>query len=51
MRFMRINERYVQEDGKVKDTTNGMIYDIYWVVDLLNLKENRINELEELLDD
>jgi len=39
--------RYVQEDGMVKDTVTGFKMDIYYVVDLLNLKENRIRELED----
>ena len=38
--------RYIQEDGMVKDTITGFKMDIYYVVDLLNLKENRIRELE-----
>ena len=39
--------RYIQEDGMVKDTITGFKMDIYYVVDLLNLKENRIRELED----
>ena len=39
--------RYIQEDGMVKDTVSGFKMDIYYVVDLLNLKENRIRELED----
>ena len=39
--------RYIQEDGMVKDTVTGFKMDIYYVVDLLNLKENRIRELED----
>ena len=42
--------RFVQVDGKVKDTSNGMIYDLYWVVDLLNLWDRKIKELEEMIE-
>lgn len=38
--------RYIQKDGLVVDTLTGFKMDIYYVVDLLNLKENRIRELE-----
>lgn len=40
--------RFVQEEGKVRDTSNGMLYDLYWVVDLLNLWDRKIKELEEM---
>lgn len=40
--------RYVQtDDGNVKDTVTGFVMDTYYVVDLLNLKEERIRELED----
>ena len=41
-------ERYYQENGKLIDGASGTAipFDIYWIVDLLNLKENRIRELE-----
>lgn len=41
-----MTDRYIQENGMVKDTITGVIYDIYYIVDLLNMKENRIQELE-----
>lgn len=42
--------RYVQEDGLVKDTLTGFKMDLYYVVDLLNMKEDRIKELEEMME-
>ena len=43
--------RYVQtDDGNVKDTVTGFVMDIYYVVDLLNLKEKQILELMEELE-
>ena len=43
--------RYVQTgDGNVKDTVTGFVMDIYYVVDLLNLKEKQILELMEELE-
>lgn len=42
--------RYIQEDGAVKDTVTGFKMDLYYVVDLLNMKEDRIKELEEELE-
>ena len=42
--------RYVQEDGLVKDTLTGFKMDLYYVVDLLNMKEDRIKELEDELE-
>jgi len=48
-----MSERYFQRDGKLVDGCSGTVipFDLYWIVDLLNLKENRICELEELLGD
>ena len=44
-------ERYEQtKDGNVRDTVTGFVMDIYYVVDLLNLKEERIKELEDLYE-
>lgn len=43
--------RYIQEDGMVKDTVTGFKMDLYYVVDLLNLKEEKIQKLESELDD
>lgn len=43
-----MSERFVQENGNVRDTSNGMLYDLYWVVDLLNLWDRKIKELEEM---
>lgn len=45
-----MGERFVQEDGKVRDTSNGMLYDLYWVVDLLNLWDRKIKELEKMIE-
>lgn len=43
--------RYEQtKDGYVKDTLTGFVMDTYYVVDLLNMKEERIKELEELYE-
>ena len=44
-------ERYYQKDGKLIDGFSGtpIPFDIYWIVDLLNIKENRIRELEDEL--
>ena len=40
--------RYEQtKDGNVRDTLTGFVMDIYYVVDLLNMKEERIRELED----
>jgi hypothetical protein len=41
-------ERYEQKDGKLWDNMSKSFipFDLYWIVDLLNLKENRIQELE-----
>ena len=43
--------RYIQEDGMVKDTISGFKMDIYYVVDLLNMKEDKIKELEDALQE
>ena len=45
-------ERYYQKDGVLIDgkSNTAIPFDIYWIIDLLNLKENRINELEEELE-
>ena len=44
--------RYYQKDGQLIDgnSNTAIPFDIYWIVDLLNLKENRIKELEEELE-
>lgn len=43
--------RYVQTDeGNIKDTHTGFVMDIYYVVDLLNMKERVIEELRDELD-
>ena len=46
-----MDKRFVQEDSMVRDTSNGMLYDLYWVVDLLNLWDRKIKDLEEQLGD
>ena len=48
-----MTERYYQKDGKLIDGLSNTVipFDLYWIVDLLNLKENRIRELECELDD
>lgn len=44
--------RYVLDnDGRIKDTVSGFVLpDNYWIVDLLNLKEEQINELKDLYE-
>lgn len=45
-------KRYCLVGDKVKDTKSGFILpDLYWIVDLLNLKEDRINELESMIEE
>ncbi len=46
-----MDKRFVQEDGMVRDRSNGMLYDLYWVVDLLNLWDGKIKDLEGQLGD
>ena len=48
-----MSERYFQRDGKLVDGASGTVipFDLYWIVDLLNLKENRIRELEDELNE
>ena len=43
-----MSERYYQKDGMLIDgySNTAIPFDLYWIVDLLNLKENRIRELE-----
>lgn len=45
-------ERYEQRNGQIYDKRSKAFipFDIYWVVDLLNLKESNIRELEEALE-
>ena len=39
------------KDGLIVDTATGFVLpDNYWIVDLLNLKEKRIRELEDLYE-
>jgi hypothetical protein len=47
-----VSERYFQHDGKLFDGYSNTVipFDLYWVVDLLNLKEDRIQKLEEELN-
>jgi hypothetical protein len=47
-----MSERYYQKDGMLIDgsSNTAIPFDLYWIVDLLNLKENRIQELESELD-
>lgn len=42
--------RYIQEDNMIKDTVTNFKMDIYYAVDLLNLKEEKIKELEDELN-
>lgn len=42
--------RYIQEDNMIKDTVTNFKMDIYYTVDLLNLKEEKIKELEDELN-
>ena len=37
------------EDGQLIDGCSGTVipFDLYWIVDLLNLKEKKIRELED----
>lgn len=38
------------DDGKIKDTKTGFVLpDNYWIMDLLNLKQKRIDELEKYI--
>ena len=48
-----MSERYEQRDGQIYDKRSKTFipFDIYWIVDLLNLKENHIKDLEDELDD
>ena len=45
-------DRYEMRDGHIWDNVSCTIipFDLYWVVDLLNLKESNIRELEEVLE-
>ena len=45
--------RYEQRDGQIWDNRSKtfIAFDIYWIVDLLNLKEQHIQELEDELND
>ena len=45
-------KRYYQQDGQLIDglSNTAIPFDLYWIIDLLNLKENRIRELEEELE-
>ena len=47
-----MSERYVlNEKQQIVDSLTGFILqDNYWTCDLLNLKENRIKELEDLYE-
>ena len=46
-----MSERYFQRDGKLVDGLSGTViqFDLYWIVDLLNLKEDEINKLRSEL--
>ena len=43
------NERYCIKNNRLYDNTSMSYipFDLYWIVDLLNLKENKIKELQE----
>ena len=48
-----MSERYYQKDGKLIDgnSNTAIPFDLYWIVDLLNIKENEIQRLRDGLDD
>lgn len=45
-----MSERYVNVGDGIKDTVSGVVFrDYYYLTDLLNMKENKIRELENEL--
>lgn len=43
-----MSERYVNVGDGIKDTQSGVVFrDFYYLTDLLNLKEDKIRELED----
>lgn len=43
-----MSERYVNVGDGIKDTVSGVVFhDFYYLTDLLNLKEEKIMELED----
>lgn len=45
-----MSERYLNVGDGIKDTISGVVFrDFYYLTDLLNMKENKIKELEDEL--